>query len=115
MEDFEELTRRCKELDIKLILDFVPNHCSSEHEWFKKATNKSHPEHEKYKNYFIWHEGKKLSNGTRVPPSNWLSIFRGSMWEWVDDMKAYYLHQFLEQQPDLNFRNPEVVEEMKEV
>lgn len=103
MEDFEELARRCKELDIKLILDFVPNHSSNEHEWFKKATNKSHPEHEKYKEYYVWHEGKVLENGERAPPSNWLSMFRGSAWEWVDSMKAYYLHQFLEEQPDLNY------------
>ena len=67
MEDFDELAACCKELDVKLILDFVPNHCSNEHEWFKKASNKSDPEHEKYRDYFIWHEGKVLSNGTRVP------------------------------------------------
>lgn len=115
MEDFEALVARCKELDIKLILDFVPNHCSSEHEWFQKAINPNDTEHEKYKDYFVWHEGKLLENGTRVPPSNWLSYFRGSVWEWVDSVQAYYLHQFLESQPDLNFRNPNVVNEMKEV
>lgn len=115
MEDFEALIDRCKELDIKLILDFVPNHCSSEHEWFKKAINSSDPDHNKYKNYFIWHQGKLLENGTRVPPSNWLNKFRGSAWEWVDSMQAYYLHQFLEVQPELNFRNPSVLEEMKDV
>lgn len=69
MEDFEKLTARCKELDIKLILDFVPNHCSSEHEWFKKAINKSDPEHEKYRDYFVWNKGKILENGTRAPVS----------------------------------------------
>ena len=101
MEDFEALVRRAKTLDIKLILDFVPNHCSDQHEWFKAATNKSHPDHATYKDFFIWHEGKLLENGTRVPPSNWLSIFRGSAWQWVDSVGAYYLHQFLEEQPDL--------------
>lgn len=115
MEDFEKLSERCKELDIKLILDFVPNHCSSEHEWFKKALDRNDPDHEKYKNYFIWNKGKLAENGTRLPPSNWLSIFRGSAWEYVDDLEAYYLHQFLEEQPDLNFRNQDVVDEMKDV
>lgn len=115
MEDFEALVTRCKELDIKLILDFVPNHCSSQHEWFKKATNPSDPDFEKYKDYFIWHEGKTLENGTRVPPSNWLSYFRGSAWEWNEVRQAYYLHQFLEEQPELNFRNKDVVNEMKDI
>lgn len=115
MEDFEALVKRCKELDMKLILDFVPNHCSSEHIWFQKAINPKDPEHKKYKDYFIWHAGKLMENGTRVPPSNWLSVFRGSAWEWVDHMQSYYLHQFLEEQPDLNFRNPAVVDEMNEV
>ncbi|KAG4071734.1 hypothetical protein HA402_011888 [Bradysia odoriphaga] len=115
MEDFQVLIDRCKELDIKLLLDFVPNHCSSEHEWFKKAIDPHDSDHRKYKDFFIWHKGKLLENGTRVPPSNWLSVFRGSAWEWVDTMQAYYLHQFLEVQPDLNYRNPNVVEEMTDV
>lgn len=115
MDDFRKMVKRCKELDIKIILDFVPNHTSDEHEWFSKAINTSHPEHLKYKNYFIWHEGKVLSNGTRMPPSNWNSIFRGSAWQWHDSVQAYYLHQFLSEQPDLNFRNEDVVEEMKEI
>lgn len=114
MEDFDNLVKRCKELDIKLVLDFVPNHCSDKHEWFQKAINPSDPEHAKYKNFFIWHKGKLLENGTRVPPSNWLSIFRGSAWEWNDANQEYYLHQFLEEQPDLNYRNQDVVDEMKE-
>lgn len=115
MEDFEDMAKRCKELDLKLVLDFVPNHCSSEHDWFKKALDRNDPDHKKYREYFLWNKGKVAENGTRTPPSNWLSIFRGSAWEWVDDSGAYYLHQFLEEQPDLNFRNQDVVDEMKEV
>lgn len=72
MEDFERLTARAKELNIKIVLDFVPNHSSDEHEWFKKSSNPDDPEHEKYKDYYIWNEGKLLENGTRLPPSNWL-------------------------------------------
>lgn len=70
MDDFNNMMKRCKELDIKLILDFVPNHCSIEHEWFIKSSNKTDPEFSKYKDYFIWHEGKRGPNGTRLPPSN---------------------------------------------
>ncbi|XP_031624579.1 probable maltase [Contarinia nasturtii] len=115
MEDFERLVERCKELDIKLILDFVPNHSSDQHEWFKKSCNPSDPEYEKYKDFYVWNEGKLLENGTRVPPSNWVSVFRGSAWTWVETRKAYYYHQFYAEQPDLNFRNDAVVEEMKEI
>ena len=115
MDDFKRLVKRCKDLDVKIILDFVPNHTADDHEWFKKATNPNHPEHKKYKDYFIWNEGRRLENGTRAPPSNWLSIFRGSAWTWHDTIGAYYLHQFLPQQPDLNYRNQVVKDEMNEV
>lgn len=93
----------------------MPNHSSNEHPWFKKSSDPNDPEHEKYKDYYIWHEGKLLENGKRVPPSNWLSIFRGSAWEWVESRKAYYYHNFLAEQPDLNYRNEEVVNEIKEI
>ncbi|XP_055307115.1 probable maltase, partial [Sitodiplosis mosellana] len=115
MEDFEQLAQRCKELDIKLILDFVPNHSSDQHEWFQKSSNPNHPEYEKYKDYYVWNKGKLLENGTRIPPSNWVAVFRSSAWQWSESRRAYYLHQFLEEQPDLNFWNPKVVEEMNEV
>lgn len=71
MMDFENLIKRCKELDIKLILDFVPNHTSDQHAWFKKSSNPHHPEFKKYKDYYVWNKGKRLANGTRIPPSNW--------------------------------------------
>lgn len=115
MEDFEQLAQRCKNLGVKLILDLVPNHSSNEHEWFVASADPNHSEHEKYKDYYIWHEGKVLENGTRVPPNNWISIFRGSAWKYVESRKAYYYHIFLAEQPDLNYRNPLIVEEIKEV
>lgn len=114
MDDFNRLVEKCKELDLKLILDFVPNHTSDEHEWFKKSANPSDPEHAKYKDFYVWNKGKLLENGTRVPPSNWLSIFRRSAWTWVESRQEYYLHQFLEQQPDMNYRNADLVNELKE-
>lgn len=71
MKDFEKLIKRSRDFDIKLLMDFVPNHTSDRHIWFQISTNPNHPKFEKYKNYYIWHEGKVLQNGTRVPPNNW--------------------------------------------
>lgn len=110
MDDFDKLVKKCHELGIKLILDFVPNHTSDEHEWFLKSANND-PE---YKDYYIWHPGK-IIDGVRHPPNNWLSVFRFSAWEWNENRQEYYLHQFAKQQPDLNYRNVNVVEKMKNV
>lgn len=71
MKDFERLIGRCKELNIKLIMDFVPNHTSDQHEWFQISSDPSNPWFKKYKDYYIWNKGKMLSNGTTVAPSNW--------------------------------------------
>uniref|UniRef100_A0A3F2YX63 alpha-glucosidase n=1 Tax=Anopheles farauti TaxID=69004 RepID=A0A3F2YX63_9DIPT len=109
--DLEALANTCKTEGLKLILDFVPNHSSDESEWFTKSVTKDAT----YGDYYVWHPGKTLANGTRVPPSNWVSVFRGSAWEWNDVRKEYYLHQFLVKQPDLNYRNPVLVQEMKDV
>lgn len=111
MDDFNRLSARCKELNIKLILDFVPNHTSNEHDWFVKSEG----EDPTYKDYYIWNEGTVLTNGTRVPPTNWISIFRGSAWTWSEKRQAYYYHQFLAEQPDLNYRSSAVVEDMKSI
>ncbi|XP_017044414.1 maltase A3 [Drosophila ficusphila] len=108
MEDFEALVARAKELDIKIILDFVPNHTSDECDWFIRSAAGE----EEYKDFYVWHTGKVV-NGIRQPPNNWISVFRGSMWTWHEGRQAYYLHQFHAKQPDLNYRNPAVVEAMK--
>lgn len=111
LADFDNLVVRCKELGIKLILDFVPNHTSDEHDWFiKSSTNISG-----YEDYYIWHPGTVNETNQRNPPNNWLSAFRYSGWEWNENRQAYYFHQFVTKQPDLNYRNSAVVEEMKEV
>ncbi|KAH8404060.1 hypothetical protein KR215_008725 [Drosophila sulfurigaster] len=110
MEDFDNLLTRAKQLDIKIILDFVPNHSSDECEWFiRSAAGEA-----EYKDYYVWHTGKVV-NGIRQPPTNWISVFRGSQWTWHEGRQAYYLHQFHAKQPDLNYRNPQVVEAMKDV
>ncbi|BFG05998.1 maltase A3 [Drosophila madeirensis] len=110
MEDFERLLARAKELDIKIILDFVPNHTSDECDWFVRSAAGE----EEYKDFYVWHTGKVV-NGIRQPPTNWIGVFRGSMWTWHEGRQAYYLHQFHAKQPDLNYRDPKVVEVMKDV
>ncbi|EDW60854.1 maltase A3 [Drosophila virilis] len=110
MSDFERLMKTAKQLDMKIILDFVPNHSSDECDWFKRSVAGE----AEYKDFYVWHAGRMV-NGTRQPPSNWLSVFRGSAWEWHETRKEYYLHQFLKKQPDLNYRNPKVRETMKNV
>lgn len=68
MEDFEALVAKARELDIKIIMDFVPNHSSDEHEWFKKSVEND-PE---YKDYYVWHDGSVDKDGKRIPPNNWV-------------------------------------------
>ncbi|XP_055627745.1 probable maltase [Toxorhynchites rutilus septentrionalis] len=109
--DLENLAQECRKQNLKLILDFVPNHSSDEHEYFKKSEARD-PD---YKDYYVWHPGKRQADGTRKPPSNWISEFRGSAWELSSKRDEYYLHQFVKKQPDLNYRNPKVVEDMKNV
>lgn len=104
MEEFDLLLKEAKERDIQIVMDLVINHCSSEHEWFKKAL--ADPEGE-YANYFYFVKGR---NGN--PPSNYRSYFGGSTWEPVPGTDKYYLHMFAKEQPDLNWENPKVREEL---
>lgn len=108
LSDFSKLTAKAKALGIKVLLDFVPNHSSHEHPWFKKSIQKIKP----YDEYYIWQNGKVV-NGTRRPPNNWLSTFGGSAWEWNAQRGQYYLHQFATGQPDLNYRNAALNLEMQ--
>ncbi|KAL7025505.1 hypothetical protein ACKWTF_013499 [Chironomus riparius] len=112
LADFEQLIDECNRLDLKLILDFVPNHSSNEHEWFKRSERNESG----YEDYYIWRTPKidEVSN-IPIPINNWMSIFRYPAWKWSDIRQQMYYHIFLYQQPDLNYRNPKLVEEMKEV
>ncbi|KAL5239652.1 hypothetical protein ACI65C_007062 [Semiaphis heraclei] len=110
IEDFDELTNKLHENGIKIILDFVPNHTSHEHEWFIKSVQSIEP----YTDYYVWVDAKYV-NGTRQVPNNWMSIFGNSIWEWNEIRQQFYLHQFYKQQPDLNFWNPLVREEIKKL
>ncbi|XP_043587747.1 alpha-glucosidase-like [Bombus pyrosoma] len=110
LADFDKLVAKAKSLGLKVILDFVPNHSSPEHPWFKKSIQRIKP----YDEYYIWRDAK-IVNGTRQPPNNWLSNFGGSAWEWNNVRKQYYLHQFAAGQPDLNYRNKGLDQEIKDV
>jgi len=107
MDDFEELTREAKNRDIDLMLDMVFNHTSTEHQWFKNAMQGD----EKYKNFYIFKDGK--ANGE--PPTNWISKFGGSAWQYVEEFNQYYLHLFDVTQGDLNWTNQEVRDEIYQV
>lgn len=107
MEDFEELSREAEKRGIKLMLDMVFNHTSANHEWFQKALAGD----EKYKNFYIFKKGKEGG----LAPTNWESKFGGNAWEYVPEMDEYYLHLFHVKQPDLNWDNPEVREEVKKI
>ncbi|XP_049886229.1 maltase A1-like [Pectinophora gossypiella] len=111
MADFEKLIEKANELDIKIVLDLVPNHGSNESVWFEQALKGD----EKYFDYFVWEDGVVDENGNLQPPNNWNSVFRKSAWEYREEVGKYYLHQFVIGQPDLNYRNPDVVEEMKNI
>nr|XP_018900830.1 PREDICTED: maltase A1-like isoform X2 [Bemisia tabaci] len=120
MEDFEYLLETLKYTSgsnpIELIMDFVPNHTSDQHEWFKKSVQKIEP----YTDYYVWKDPKGYDGeGKPIPPNNWESIFAvgrpGSAWEWNPERKQFYYHAFMVEQPDLNFRNPKVIEELKDI
>lgn len=112
LEDFDELLAECQRVGLKLILDFVPNHTSDEHDWFRKSENRVAG----YEDYYIWRDGK-IDEHTNllVPPNNWVSFFRFKAWRWSNVRKQFYLHQFHYKQPDLNYRDPSLVQEMKDV
>ena len=112
LKDFDNLLAECKTQGVKLILDLVPNHSSDEHDWFKKSERREPG----YENYYIWQPGTfDPVSGTMKPPNNWISVFRFSGWKWSTIRKQFYYHAFLDKQPDLNYRNPKVVQEIKDV
>jgi alpha-glucosidase len=107
--DLINLLTEARKLGIKVLLDFVPNHTSDQHVWFTKSVNREGI----FTDYYVWHDGIPVAGQDQPnPPNNWLSVFSGSAWTWNSRRKQYYLHQFTPEQPDLNFRNPLVREEM---
>ena len=100
LDDMEELINEAKKHNIRIMMDLVLNHSSNEHRWFKEAKkSKDNPYHD----YYIWRDGDE-----GVPPSDMKAVFGGSAWEYVPEIGQYYFHQFLPEQPDLNWENPKV-------
>jgi alpha-glucosidase len=105
MDDFDRLVEEAHGRGLKVILDFVPNHSSDQHPWFLESrSSRDNPK----RDWYIW---KDPAPGGE-PPNNWLSVFGGPGWEWDETTQQFYYHAFLTQQPDLNWRNPEVQEAM---
>ena len=113
MEDFDKLLETAHEHGIKLMMDLVVNHTSDEHEWFKQArSSKDNP----YRDYYIWRDPKGFDeDGKPIPPNNWISCFSPSVWEWDEATGQFYLHYFSIKQPDLNWENPKVREEVYDI
>ncbi|XP_035693891.1 neutral and basic amino acid transport protein rBAT-like [Branchiostoma floridae] len=114
LDDFQRLLDAMHERGMKLILDFVPNHTSDQHEWF----NKSRAREEPYTDYYVWKDCSDDNDGDGIPdppPTDWRSVFTESMWQWDDTRGQCYLHQFLVEQPDLNLRNKDVKQELTDV
>jgi alpha-glucosidase len=108
LTDLDRLVDACHARGLKLLLDFVPNHTSSEHPWFIDSRSSRDSAR---RDWYLWRD----AGADGGPPNNWLSVFGGSAWEFDPRSGQYYYHAFLKEQPDLNWRNPEVCAEMTDV
>ena len=102
MDDFKRLIQEAHNRGIKIVIDFVLNHTSDQHPWFKKALEDPNS---KERNYYIFRKGKMV-DGKLVPPNNWASFFTDSVWEQVPNTDEFYFHAFSEKMPDVNCDNP---------
>ena len=108
IEDFDRLASEAHARGLRLILDFVPNHSSDQHPWFLESrSSRVSPR----RDWYVWRDPAPGGG----PPNNWLSHFGGGAWEWDGATGQYYLHSFLKEQPDLNWRNPDVRRAMYDV
>ena len=104
VDDMEELIAEAKKYNIRIMMDLVLNHTSNKHRWFEEAKkSKDNPYHD----YYVWRDGIE-----GIEPNDMKGVFGGSAWEWVPEIKQYYFHQFLPEQPDLNWDNPKVRREI---
>jgi alpha-glucosidase len=104
LADFDHLQAEAKQHNIGVIMDLVLNHTSDKHSWFiESESSRNNPKAD----WYVWVD-PKMVNGQRQPPNNWISLFGGSAWQWDPARSQYYYHRFYIQQPDLNWRNPEV-------
>jgi alpha-glucosidase len=108
LADFDRLVAEAHRRGLRVILDFVPNHTSTEHPWFiESRSSRANPK----RDWYIWRD----AGGEGALPNNWLSRFGGPAWEWDGRTNQYYYHSFLKEQPDLNWRNPAVKQAMYDV
>ena len=108
MGDFDALIARAHDLGLKVLIDLVLSHTSNQHAWFQEShLSRDNPKAD----WYVWADPKPDGS----PPNNWLSIFGGPAWEWCGDRMQYYLHNFLKEQPDLNFHNPDVQDALLDV
>lgn len=109
MDDFDELLEEIHKRDMKLIIDLVVNHTSDEHKWFVEAQkSKDNPYHD----YYIWRDA---TDGDKTPPNNWISLFKGSAWNYYENLDQWALHLFTKKQMDLNWENEKVRQSVYEM
>ncbi len=109
LADFDRLRAQAQAHHIRIILDMVLNHTSDQHPWFLDAArSRTAPHHD----FYVWSDGKLDAAGKPLPPNNWVSLFGGSAWAFVPAVRQFYYHKFYRQQPDLNWRNPQVEQAM---
>jgi alpha-glucosidase len=106
MADFDNLVAEARKRDIRVIMDYVINHTSDQHKWFLESrSSRDNPK----RDWYIWRDGKsETATDKGQPPNSWQSWFGHSAWQWDEKTRQYYYHYFYVQQPDLNWRNPEV-------
>lgn len=106
LNDFDALLAKARTLKLKVIIDLVLSHTSDQHPWFSDPDKKD---------WYVWADAKFDDAGNKLPRNNWVSVFGGSAWEWSDIHGQYYLHNFLKEQPDLNFHNEDVQSEVLDI
>ncbi|XP_037027808.1 maltase 1-like [Bradysia coprophila] len=110
--DVDQLLLEARRHGLKVVVDFVPNHSSNEHEWFINSENGIVG----FENFYIWHSGIPTDTSDRpLPPNGWESFYGGSSWQWSEKRQAYYYHAFGVMQPDLNLREPSVLDELQKI
>ena len=111
LDDMKQLIYEANTRGLRIIMDLVVNHTSDQHQWFQESRNPNSP----YRDYYIWQKGKKGLFGREKAPNNWTSFFTGPAWQKDDVSGEWYLHLFTKEQPDLNYHNPAVIEEVKKI
>ncbi|CZR62401.1 probable alpha-glucosidase (maltase) [Phialocephala subalpina] len=112
LADVDKLIEGCHSRGMKFLMDLVVNHTSDRHNWFLEAKKgKDNP----YRDFYIWKKPQVNKDGSKAPPNNWGSVWGGSAWEYDEASDEYYLHIFAPEQPDLNWENPKVRDEVHSI